>query len=264
MFFAGVDIGSTTSKCAVVDESKRLLAHARMDTTYDRAACGRAVLERALGKIGADRGRLARLVATGYGRRALETADEVLPEIICHAEGTRFMVPDVRTIIDIGGQDSKVIELFEDGRIVRFQMNDKCAAGTGRFFEVLAGRLLNLDLDDLGAFSLRARTPCTISSICTVFAESEVISLMSEGVAREDIVAGMNLSVAKRVVAMGSAAMVKYPEPIVFTGGVARNEGVAKAFEGLLDKPVKRIARPQMTAALGAALKGLEKHRKEG
>ncbi len=201
---------------------------------------------------------IACVVSTGYGRRAFKSSDKVLPEIVCHAKGTFFLYPGVRTIIDIGGQDSKVIELEEDGTIAKFEMNDKCAAGTGRFFEVLSERLLDIQLDELGPLSLKSENPCMISSMCTIFAESEIISYLSEGKHKADIIAGMNFSVAKRVVAMGRAAGIHFQEPIVFTGGVAKNAGMKRSFEEILGKSVITIDEPQSPAALGAAVYALE------
>ncbi|GAH59164.1 unnamed protein product, partial [marine sediment metagenome] len=181
-------------------------------------------------------------------------SDKVLHEIVCHAKGTKFLFPTVRTIIDIGGQDSKVIELDEDGGVVRFEMNDKCAAGTGRFLEVLTERILNLPLAELGPLALKSKKGCTLSSVCTVFAESEIISLLSEHEAREDIAYGISKAIAKRVIGMGAGGQISYNEPIVFSGGVAKNIGVVKAIEGELGKEVITPKEPQITAALGAAI----------
>jgi predicted CoA-substrate-specific enzyme activase len=178
----------------------------------------------------------------------------VLPEIICHAEGTKSLYPEVRTIVDIGGQDSKIIELDENGGVVRFEMNDKCAAGTGRFLEVLTDRILNLNLDDLGPLSPRSKSPCVLSSVCTVFAESEIISLLSQDRSKEDIAYGMHRAIAKRVIAMGMGGQISYREPIVFSGGVAKNIGVVKAIREELGKEVLELEHPQMTGALGAAI----------
>ncbi len=170
----------------------------------------------------------------------------------------------MRTIIDIGGQDSKVIELDENGIVSRFEMNDKCAAGTGRFFEVLAGRLLNVDLDDLAGLIRKSQNPSTISSMCTIFAESEIISYLSQGTPKEDIVAGLSKSIVRRVVGMGKTGQIRYQEPIVFTGGVAKNAGIVEDLANHLGKPVEVVELPQSTAAYGAALTALKEYRKEG
>jgi len=252
--FAGIDIGSVTTKAVVVDGEDRVTAFALLNTTYDRNRSGANALKQALEKTGIPNSDIKYTVATGYGRRSFDSSDKVLPEIICHAEGTKFLFPTTRTIIDIGGQDSKVIELDTEGNVSKFEMNDKCAAGTGRFLEVLTERILNLPLEDLGPLSLKCKNPCVLSSICTVFAESEIISYLSENRAKEDIICGMNKAIAKRVINMGIAGQIKYLEPVVFSGGVAKNVGVVRAIEEEIGKKVIVPAEPQITAALGAAL----------
>jgi predicted CoA-substrate-specific enzyme activase len=252
--FAGIDIGSVATKAVVINEQEEIVAFSLIPTSYDRQKSGTEVLNLALEKIQKSKKDIKYIVSTGYGRRAFTSADKVLPEIVCHARGTKLLFPAVRTIIDIGGQDSKVMELDEEGRVVRFEMNDKCAAGTGRFLEVLTERILNLPIKELGPLSLKSKNPCTLSSICTVFAESEIISLLSEHKAKEDIAYGMNKAIAKRVIGMGTAGQIRYNELIVFSGGVAKNIGVVKALEEELGKKVVTPEEPQVTAALGAAL----------
>ena len=252
--FAGLDIGSVTTKAVIIDEQGEVLAFSLTPTSHDRQKSGVEVLELALKKIQRSRDAIKYIVLTGYGRRAFASSDKVLPEIVCHSRGTRFLIPTVRTIIDIGGQDSKVIELDEEGNINKFEMNDKCAAGTGRFLEVLTERILNLTLEELGPFSLGCKNPCILSSVCTVFAESEIISYLSEHRTKEDIICGMNKAIAKRVINMGSAGLIKYKQPIVFSGGVAKNIGVVKAIEEELGRKVVTLDEPQITAALGAAI----------
>ena len=254
MIFAGVDIGSTTTKALLIDENQKILASSIIYTTYSRNESGLEALKQALLESGRTLADINYLVSTGYGRRALEISNNAVPEIICHALGTNEIFPGVRTIIDIGGQDSKVIALDEKGIIEKFEMNDKCAAGTGRFFEVLTTRLLNISLDELGPLYMKANEPCTISSMCTIFAESEIISYLSEGRSKEDIIAGMIKSVARRVVVMGKTGQIQFHEPIILSGGVARNVGVTKAFSEIIGKEVKTIENPQLTGAMGAAL----------
>jgi len=251
--FAGVDIGSVTTKAVLLDSSRSVLAFAKMPTRSNREASGTECLEKALG-MAPGAGEIQRIVSTGYGRRAFRRADQAVPEIVCHAGGTAHLIPETRTIIDIGGQDSKIIELDEHGRALRFEMNDKCAAGTGRFLEVLTDRLLEIDLDELGPLSLRAEEPCMLTSVCTVFAESEIVSLLSEGTSRANVGAGMHRAIARRVVAMGKSAQVAFRPIVVFSGGVGLNVGVVKAIEDLLRAPVTVPEQPQITAALGAAL----------
>ena len=252
--FAGIDIGSVTSKAVIVDEEDRVMAFTLSATTYDRQQSGASVLKQALQKAGLPSNAIKYIISTGYGRRSFNAYDKVLPEIVCHAEGTKFLFPDCRTIIDIGGQDSKVIGLDAEGNVSMFEMNDKCAAGTGRFLEVLTERILNISLEELGPLSLKCKNSCVLSSICTVFAESEIISYLSENRTKEDIICGMNKAIAKRVVNMGIAGSIKYKEPVVFSGGVAKNIGVVKAIEEEIGKKVIVPTEPQMTAALGAAL----------
>lgn len=251
--FAGVDIGSVSTKAVLLNQKGEVLAFSLIPTGYDRQQSGAEVLKLALDKIGKSKDNVDYIVSTGYGRRAFKS-DKALPEIICHARGTKALFSEARTIIDIGGQDSKVIQLDEAGMVVRFEMNDKCAAGTGRFLEVLTERILNLPIEELGPLSLKSRNPATLSSVCTVFAESEVLSLLSEHKAREDIAYGISKAIARRVVGMGSGGQVDYKEPIVFSGGVARNIGVVKAIEEELGKKVITPQEPQITAALGAAI----------
>ena len=252
--FVGIDIGSVTTKAVIVNEREKILAFSLIPTSYDRGKSGAEVLDLALGKIQKSEEGIKYIVSTGYGRRAFTSSDKVLPEIVCHAKGTNLLFPAVRTIIDIGGQDSKVMELDKDGGVVRFEMNDKCAAGTGRFLEVLTERILNLSLDELGPLALRSKQHCTLSSVCTVFAESEIISLLSEHKAQEDIAYGISKAIAKRVIGMGAGGQISYNEPIVFSGGVAKNIGVVKAIEEELGKEVITPKEPQITAALGAAI----------
>ena len=251
--FAGIDIGSVTSKAVIMDEEE-ILSFSILDTAYNRYESGRDVLKLGLEKIGKAIDAIKYIVSTGYGRRSFTPSNKVLPEIICHARGTKFLFPGVRTIIDIGGQDSKIIELDEDGCVNKFEMNDKCAAGTGRFLEVLSERILGLRLEELDSLSSKCENPCVLSSMCTVFAESEIISYLSENKAKEDIICGMNNAIAKRVINMGISGLIDYREPIVFSGGVAKSVGVVNAIQEELGKKIVTPTEPQITAALGAAL----------
>jgi predicted CoA-substrate-specific enzyme activase len=252
--FAGIDIGSVITKAVIINQREEILAFSLIKTSYDRQQSGTEVLKLALDKIQQSAENIEYIVSTGYGRRSFASSDKVLPEIVCHARGTKSLFPAVRTIIDIGGQDSKVIQLDEEGMVTRFEMNDKCAAGTGRFLEVLTERILDLPIEELGPLSLKSKNPFALSSICTVFAESEIISLLSEHRAKEDIAYGINRAIAKRVIAMGIGGQISFEEPIVFSGGVAKNIGVVKAIEEELGKKVIIPQEPQITAALGAAI----------
>ena len=262
MLYAGVDIGSTTSKAALVDEDGREVMFTTIMTEFNRNASGEKVLQDVLEKADASIEDVAYIVSTGYGRKAFERADKNIPEIIAHAVGTEYVYPGARTIIDIGGQDSKVIELDAGGNVDKFGMNDKCAAGTGRFFEVLTHRLLGVEMEALSDLILKATKPVEISSMCTIFAESEIISHLSQNIPVEDIAAGTGMSIARRIIAQGKAARISFLEPIVFSGGVANNKGIERIFARLLEKEVHAIEKPQSTAALGAALRARKEYQK--
>ncbi|MHC4946008.1 MAG: acyl-CoA dehydratase activase [Planctomycetota bacterium] len=193
---------------------------------------------------------VSKIVSTGYGRNLLEFANRQVTEITCHAEGVRHQEPATRTIVEIGGQDSKVVRMDETGMVQDFIMNDRCAAGTGRFLEVVAERL-GIRLGELGSLVEKSENPATISSMCVVFAETEIIGLLASGISREDIIAGVQNAVASRVAALvGRNAN----EPILFTGGVPLVPGMREAMERALNKPVTSAKDPQFTGALGAAL----------
>ena len=256
--FAGVDIGSTTAKAVLIDDAGTILAYSIIDTKHDRDLSGEEVLAMALRVVGKEDSDLAMVASTGYGRRSFKRTQKVMPEIICHARGTEHVFPGVKTIIDVGGQDSKIIAVGERGTVEMFEMNDRCAAGTGRFFEVLSRRLLSIPMDELGPLALKSANPVFLSSVCTIFAESEIISHLSSGTPPEDIAMGILESMAKRVVSTGRQAQIAYREPIVLTGGIALNVAAKRAFEDQLDKEVTLLENPQMPAALGVALIGLE------
>jgi (R)-2-hydroxyacyl-CoA dehydratese activating ATPase len=246
---AGIDIGSITAKAAILREDE-LLGTRVIFTGYNAEAAGRRVFEELLAELGLASTAVVRIVATGYGRKSVTMADRTVTEIMCHAAGARYLDPSIRSLIDIGGQDSKAVVMDENGRVTNFTMNDKCAAGTGRFLEVMA-RALEADLDEFGALSLRAEQPAKISSLCTVFAESEVISLIAKGETRENIIAGIHEAIASRVSAM--ANRIGLIAPILMTGGVARNIGVVRALEKVIGMTVAVSPRAQVAGAIGAA-----------
>lgn len=251
MIYAGIDAGSRTMKVALVQaDGAEILATDVADQSVDQ----NALADRMLGRLLADRGLCRRdiraTVATGYGRKLIRTADETITEITCQARGVRLLVPGVRTIVDIGGQDSKLIWLGHDGSVADFVMNDRCAAGTGRFLEVVSARL-GAPIESLGEMAARSREPAAISSMCVVFAETEIIGLLATGAAPEDIVAGVQASVASRVAAMASQAI---GPPLVFTGGVALVPGMETALSAALGVPALACPQCQVTAAIGAAL----------
>ena len=251
MICAGVDAGSRALKVALFDsERAEVLAEGVRDQGTDHDGPARELFEELLRTEGLPRKRIARIVATGYGRGAVSFADSTVTEITCHAVGVRHRVPDAATIVEIGGQDSKLLRLNRDGTVRDFAMNDRCAAGTGRFLEVVASRL-GTALDSLGDLARAAEAPAPISSMCVVFAETEIIGLLASGVRREDIVAGVQTSVASRVAAMLGRDVTS---PVIFTGGVALVPGMAEALASALATPVRVCPDPQMTGALGAAL----------
>ena len=250
MITVGIDVGSITAKAAVVRDGA-VIADKLILTGYNARQAGENVFELIMKDTGIDPSSVAKIISTGYGRNSVMIADKAVTEITCHAAGAHYLNPDVRSVIDIGGQDSKAIALDENGNVKDFAMNDKCAAGTGRFLEVMA-KALEVDLDNFGSFSLSADQPSKISSLCTVFAESEVISLISKGEKRENIIAGIHESIAVRVVAMANRTGLK--PPIMMTGGVAKNIGVVKALEKKIGRQIEVSPQSQLTGAIGAAL----------
>ena len=250
MLTVGIDVGSISAKAAVI-ENGNLLAGKVILTGYNARNAGKRVFDELLRELGIKPDTVNRIVATGYGRNSVDFADRAITEITCHAAGAHFQDPAVRSVIDIGGQDSKAISMDSEGRVSDFAMNDKCAAGTGRFLEVMA-RALEVDLDAFGEMSLKADAPAAISSLCTVFAESEVISLIARGEKRENIIAGIHESIGSRVLAMAKRVGVK--EPVMMTGGVAKNIGVVKALEKRAGVSITVSPNAQINGAIGAAL----------
>jgi len=250
MIVAGMDIGSITAETVLL-ENEKILAAVILPTGANSRAAAERSLGTALDQARLSRESVFRIVTTGYGRASFPGAEKRITEITCHARGAFFIQPRTRTVIDIGGQDSKVIRLDGQGRNVDFQMNDKCAAGTGRFLEVMA-RALEVRLEDLGAFSRAASRTIQISSTCTVFAESEVVSLIAENQPKEVIIRGLHDSIADRI--LGMVQRVGIEETVTLTGGVAKNEGVVRALEERLKVELFIPPDPQIVGALGAAL----------
>ena len=250
MYTAGIDIGSISTK-AVIMRDGQLLASRVILTGYNAENAGKKVFDAVLDDLQISASAITRIVATGYGRKSLAMADKSITEIMCHATGARYLNPLIRSIIDIGGQDSKAILLDDHGKVANFAMNDKCAAGTGRFLEVMA-RAMEVDLDEFGRMSLKADLSARISSLCTVFAESEIISLIAKGEKRENIIAGIHESICVRVLAMANRIGIK--SPVMMTGGVAKNIGVVRAFENAIGSPLEVSDYAQVNGAIGAAL----------
>jgi predicted CoA-substrate-specific enzyme activase len=250
MVTAGVDVGAITAKAAIFDDED-LLASAVILAGYNRAAAAVQVLDQAMAQAGLTREKIFRLVGTGYGRVQVHGADRTVTEITCHARGAHHLCPTVRTVIDIGGQDSKCISVGPAGKVLDFVMNDKCAAGTGRFLEVMA-RALEEDLVDLGQLALSAPRRATISSTCTVFAESEVVTHVAAGVPKVEIIAGIHDAIAARIATLVGRISIR--EDIVLTGGVARNVGVVHILQEKLGHEIVVPEQAQLAGAIGAAL----------
>ncbi len=247
--WVGLDIGSLTVKIVVLnDEGSRIFAKV--------VPSGRSGVQAASALLGEIPEAPRFVVVTGYGRVCMDGADMEVSEITCHARGAAHLFADVRTVIDVGGQDSKVLRVEQGGRVVQFAMNDRCAAGTGRFLEVMA-RTLDVSVSDLDDLAGQARKPVPISSTCTVFAESEVVGHLSAGRRMEDVVAGLLDAIAARVA--GLARQVGIQPRVVMTGGVALNRGVVARLEGLLGMPISVPTDCQLVGALGAALLGRER-----
>lgn len=253
MPFAGIDIGSTMTKVVIVDETEKMLASLIGPTGAEHRHLALKVMNDTLKKAGLSFEELAFVVATGYGRINVPFADKQITEITCHARGIRALFPTAKIIIDIGGQDSKGIKLDADGKVANFVMNDKCAAGTGRFLEVIS-ETLGINLTDMGDISLTADGFVQISNMCTVFAEHEVTSRLAEGAGVAEIVAGLHEAIAARVVNMTRHLGIE--KDVIVTGGGAKNKGLVKAIEGKVGFPVLTPPEPFITGALGAALVG--------
>ena len=261
-YFGGCDAGSTYTKCVILDETGRIAAHVTNRSRINPVLSAQAALDEAVAQIpGLREAReLAYLVGTGYGRNKVPFADENISEISCHAMGVHVANPEVKAVIDIGGQDVKGIAVDTDGTVLDFAMNDKCAAGTGRFFETMANAF-EMPLDEFSRLSLRAKNVIPITAQCTVFAESEVISLVGEGKPMEEIAAGIEMSVAKRCFVMAKKAGAT--DSVALTGGCAKNEGLKEAIEKVLKLKVIELAvDPQLMGALGAAEYARQKGRK--
>lgn len=256
MIFAGIDAGSRAIKLVLIDETMRIVGSGIVDQGIKQGELAEQLLRKITSQSGLTAADIAYTVATGYGRNKIHFAQTTVTEITCHANGVYFQEPGVKTIIDIGGQDSKLLRLEHEAKVRDFVMNDRCAAGTGRFLEIVASRL-DCRLDAIGDVIRNAAKPSPISSMCVVFAETEIISLLADGESPENIIAGVQNSIASRVASMAGR---KVTAPVVFTGGVALIPGMCRALETALNQQVKVTAHPQMTGALGAAILAKKRH----
>lgn len=248
---AGIDVGSVAAKAVLYDpEQGCVLGTALLPTGWNPREAGKNVLEAACASASLSLRDVKRVVGTGYGRISLPFADKSVTEITCHARGARHLFPGTGVVLDIGGQDSKVIAVEDGGTVSDFIMNDKCAAGTGRFLQVLSG-ILNLELDELGRAAEKGQ-PASISSMCAVFAETEIIGLLAQGVPPENVAAGVFVAIARRM--RGLAGRVPLRGECTFTGGLATSPAFAKLLSEELGVPVNVPPQPQLVGALGAAL----------
>jgi len=253
MLVAGIDVGAATAK-AVILGNGGILGYSIKPTGRDVKLTANKVIQEALEKarLSTSINGLNYVVSTGYARESIEFANKTVTEIICHARGANFVIPSTRFIIDMGGQDSKAIEVDAQGNVINFTMNDKCAAGTGRFLEVMAQVLEVESVAEMGPLALQSKEPCRISSTCTVFAETEVVVLRAAGKDRKDLIAGVHKAVSSRVAVMASNLAIR-PDA-VFAGGVAKNIGVKKFLEEEIGMEFLVPVEPQIIGALGAAL----------
>ena len=259
MVYAGIDAGSRAIKIVLLDgASSKIIDCGTIDQGVEQDLLAKNLFEKLLKNNGITEKDVGGITATGYGRRLISFADNVITEITCHATGVLNLVPRACTIIDIGGQDSKLLRLDLNGKVQDFTMNDRCAAGTGRFLEIVANRL-DIPLRKLGQAAEKSIEPAIVSSMCVVFAETEIVGLLASGKAREDIVAGVQASIASRIFSMAAGHVDK---PIIFTGGVAMISGMNKALENIFDEKISLCPEPQMTGALGAAI--LARKKSEG
>jgi predicted CoA-substrate-specific enzyme activase len=258
LYFAGVDIGSTMTKVVLMDKSDNLLSSIKGQTGPEYRQLANEVMRQALEQASLQIDDISYIVATGYGRLNVPFADRQITELSCHARGVSSLFPNVRTAIDIGGQDAKCMKI-NNGRLASFVMNDKCAAGTGRFLEVTAATL-GIRLEDMGDISLKATKKIQISNLCTIFAQQEVVALLSRGEKLENILAGLHDALASRVAAL--ARRLGIEPDLVLTGGVAKNTGIVRAMKESLGCEILVPEEPLLTGALGAAILAKETYMK--
>ena len=256
MYVMGIDSGSTSTNAVIMDGDRKIVASAVVRTGAKSGESAQRILDEVLSEAGLKREDISWIVSTGYGRVSIPFADENVTEISCHGRGAHYFNPAVRTILDIGGQDSKAIRLNEKGEVADFVMNDKCAAGTGRFLEMIA-RSLEVDVDELGSIALQSKEDIEITSMCSVFAESEVISLIANNREKTDIANGICRAVANKSYSL--LKRVGLETEFMMTGGVAKNAGVVRAVEEKLGTKLYICPEPEIVGAAGAALYALDK-----
>ena len=255
-FGAGVDVGSTQTKAVIVDEARQIVARVLIPTGANVTRAGETAFLQACQASGLHREAVGYVVGTGYGRYKVTFGDAQITEITCHARGAHSLFPETRTVIDMGGQDTKAIKVGADGSVMDFAMNDKCAAGTGRFLSAAAD-VIGVELDEIGPLSLEAKAPVRLTSVCTVFVESDIMSYLAQRQTVEDILGGVHKAIATRT--MAHVRRVGVEEEITFTGGVSRNVGMVRALSAVLGRPINVSAEGHFMGALGAALFALER-----
>ena len=255
---AGVDVGSTQTKAVVMSDNGglKILARALVDTGANVQRAAERALDSGCQQAGLHASDVGFVVGTGYGRYKIASGNTQMTEITCHAKGASFLCPSTRTVIDMGGQDSKAISVGPSGEVLDFVMNDKCAAGTGRFLANSA-EVMGIGLDEVGPLSLRAKHPVKIATVCTVFVESDILSYLAQGKTAEDILGGVHIAIAKRTLSLARRLNIE-PE-ITMTGGVARNIGMVRALEEVIGRKMQVSSDAQFIGAVGAALFALEK-----
>ncbi len=254
-YAAGIDVGSTQTKAVLIDPARAVVARTLIDTGANVVRAGQRALDGILAESSVDRADVGFVVGTGYGRYKIEAGDTQVTEISCHARGAQMLFPMTRTVIDMGGQDTKAIKVGPEGDVLDFCMNDKCAAGTGRFLAGAAD-VLGLSLDEIGEISLRGTKPIRLTSVCTVFVESDILSHLAQKKKMEDILAGVHEAIASRTI--GLVRRVSMDDEVTFTGGVARNIGMVRALEGKLQTELNISPDSQFIGAIGAALFALD------
>jgi predicted CoA-substrate-specific enzyme activase len=257
-YAAGVDVGSTQTKAVIVDENGEVVARALTDTGAYLVRAAERAYEQALGVAAVRRDEVGYVIGTGYGRFNVAFGDAQVTEISCHAKGAWAIFPNTRTVIDIGGQDTKAIGVSDRGEVLDFAMNDKCAAGSGRFLTNSA-EAVGMDVSEMGERSLNAKQPVRLSTVCTVFVESDILSYLAQGKKVDDILAGVHAAIANRTVAL--VRRVGMDPEVTFTGGVSRNIGMRRAIEEKLGVPINASSDSHYTGAIGAAIYALERMR---
>ena len=256
IYGAGVDVGSTQTKAVIVDESRNIVGRSLIDTGANVTRAAENAFLKACEDAGLPREAVGYVVGTGYGRYKVTFGDAQITEITCHARGAQSLFPATRTVIDMGGQDTKAIKVGPDGSVVDFSMNDKCAAGTGRFLSAAAD-VTGVGLDEIGPLSLDAKNPVRLTSVCTVFVESDIMSYLAQRKTVEDILGGVHKAIATRT--MSLVRRVGVEDEVTFTGGVSRNVGMVRALEEVLKTPINVSREGHFMGAIGAALFALER-----